>query len=126
MKHIITKSVLALGASGVMLLAQSTPPQSPQQRTPRSSDPSSQTTPSGQTGSQASDSQMAAKVRQALMDDQTVGTTAHNVRVTSHNGMITLKGKVNSEQEKDAIVSKAKQVAGDSNIKDDITVAKQK
>ena len=115
---IITKSILTLGASGILLLAQ-TPPQ---QKTPRSTDPAAQTAPSG---SGTSDSQMAAKVRQALMDDQTVGTTAHNVRVTSHNGTVTLKGKVNSEEEKEAIVSKAHQVAGDSNIKDEITVSKK-
>src|SRR5579885_1169571 len=120
MKNLISKSVLALGASGIMLMAQSTTPQNPQQRTPRSTEPSSQTTPSGSHTS--SDSQMAAKVRQALMDDQAIGTTAHNVHVSSHNGMVTLKGKVNSESEKDAIISKAKQVAGDSNIKDEITV----
>jgi len=113
---LITKSILTLCASGIMLMAQSP---TPQQKTPRSTEPSTQT------GSQTSDSQMAAKVRQALMDDQSVGTTAHNVRVTSHNGTVTLKGKVNSEQEKDAIMTKAKEVAGDSNIKDEITVSKK-
>ncbi len=69
---------------------------------------------------------MAAKVRQALTTDQNIGTAAQNVRVTSHNGMVTLKGKVSSEQEKDAIVSKARQVAGEGNVKDDITVSKSK
>src|SRR5258708_7518520 len=108
MKHLIIKSVLAIGASGAALLAQT--PQNPQ---------SSQPQPGG-------DSQMAAKVRQAITQDPTVGTAAQNVRVTSHNGMVTLRGKVTSEQERDAIVAKAKQVAGDANVKDEITVAKSK
>jgi hyperosmotically inducible protein len=107
MKHLVTKTLFALGASGALLLAQ-TP-------TPKSTDP--QTAPTG-----ANDTQMASKVRQALMDDQTTSTDAHNVRVSSHNGMVTLKGKVASDTEKDAMIAKAKQVAGDSNVKDEITV----
>ena len=115
MKHLIAKSVLALGASGLLVLAQSASPQTPR------------TVPDqpGQSQTSNSDSQMASKVRSALMNDQTVGTTAHNVHVTAKNGMVTLKGKVNSEPERDAIVSKAKEVAGDSNVKDEITVAKK-
>lgn len=111
MKHFVTKSILALSASGMLLVAQS-PPSS-------QDPPSSQATP-------GSDTQMAAKVRQAIMQDPTAGTAAHNVKVSSHNGMVTLRGRVTSEEEKDAIVAKAKQVAGDANVKDDITVAKSK
>jgi osmotically-inducible protein OsmY len=112
MKHFMAKSVLALGATSVMLLAQSSPP--------AASDPqSSQATP-------ASDTQTAAKVRQAIEQDQTAGSAAHNVRVTAKNGMVTLRGKVTSEQEKDAVVSDAKKIAGDANVKDEITVSKSK
>jgi len=111
MKHLMIKSILALGASSVMLMAQATPPSQP---------PSSQ-------GSQTStDSQMVAKVRQAIAGDQTAGPIAHNVHVTAKNGMVTVRGKVNSEQEKDAVVAKAKQIAGDANVKDEITIAKSK
>ncbi len=115
MKHFMAKSVLALGASSLMLMAQSTPRQHPTTSEPQTS----QTT----TGT---DSEMASKVRQAISQDQTAGSMAHNVRVTAKNGMVTLRGKVSTEQEKDAIVSDAKKVAGDSNVKDEITVSKSK
>ncbi len=112
MKHFIIKSVLALGTSGMLLMAQT-----PASREPQSSQ--TQSTP-------ATDTQMTTKVRDAIMNDQNIGTAGHNIRVSSHNGMVTLRGKVMNEQERDAIVAKAKQVAGDANVKDDITVAKQK
>ena len=113
MKHLMTKTILVLGASGMMLLAQNPPPAS--------------TDPQATQGTRASnDSQMATKVHQAIMDDQTLGTAAHSVKVTAKNGTVTLHGKVATEQEKDAIETKAKQVAGDSNVKDEITVSKPK
>jgi osmotically-inducible protein OsmY len=112
MKRMITSSILALGASGMMLLAQSQPPSSqPPKKTPTS---------------QTTDTQMATKVRQAIMQDQTLGSAAHNVKVTSQNGMVVLRGKVSTADEKDAILAKAKQVAGDTNVKDELTVAKSK
>jgi|SRR5579872_1185864 len=115
MKHFMTKSILALGATSVMLLAQSSPPQRPATSDPQGS----QATP-------GSDTQIAAKVRQAIEQDQTAGSVAHNVRVTAKSGTVTLRGKVNSEEEKDAIVSDAKKIAGDANVKDEITVSKSK
>ncbi|GEM_PF-1961873 len=109
MKHFVLKSVLAFGAASLVLVAQ----------TPQTSQPPSSTAQS------TSDTQMAAKVRSALTTDTTTGTAAHNVKVTAHNGMVTLHGKVASESDKDAILSKAKSIAGDSNVKDEITVSKK-
>jgi hypothetical protein len=46
------------------------------------------------------------------MEDKSLSTDAHNVKVISQNGTVTLKGPVKSEAEKSAIVSKAVSVAG--------------
>ena len=108
MKHLIISSCVVLGMSATGALAQKDSPNQPSQTQP------------------GNDTQITAKVRQAITQDQTTGTAAQNVRVTSHNGMVTLKGKVSSAQEKDAIVAKAKEVAGDANVKDEISVAKSK
>jgi len=107
----IVHSILALGACGMMAFAQATP----------------QTTPSQTQGTANtnSDTQMSQQIRRAIMNDTTTQPVAHNVHVTTKNGMVTLKGKVDSSEEKDAIVSHAKQIAGDSNVKDEITVAKK-
>jgi osmotically-inducible protein OsmY len=110
MKKAIVQSMLVLGAAGMLAVAQTYPQTAPQTH--------------GTTGSM-SDTQMSSQIRQAIMNDQNAQSVAHNVRVTAHNGTVTLKGKVNSTEEKDAIVKDAKQIAGDANVKDEITVAKK-
>ena len=45
-----------------------------------------------------------------------------NFRNDLENGKVTLKGPVRSEDEKAAVLSKATQVAGKTNINDEITV----
>jgi len=62
----------------------------------------------------AADRQMTAKIRKALTDDKSLSTYAHNVKVVSQNGTVTLKGPVRSEAEAKAIVAKATEVAGNS------------
>ncbi len=109
------KLVCILGVSGLLLAAQTTPPTMPRQSKPSSQD-----------SSPAGDSQLASKVRQALMNDSTLSSTAHNVKVTSHGGMVTLRGKVNTNEDKDAIIAKAKEVAGSTNVKDELTVSAKK
>ena len=52
------------------------------------------------------------KVRQALMADKSLSTYAHNVKIITQNGMVTLKGPVNSAEEKQTIASKAAEVVG--------------
>jgi hyperosmotically inducible protein len=72
-----------------------------------------------------SDLQMAQQIRQALVKDKSLSTYGHNIKVIAQNGKVTLKGPVHSEQEKDAIISKAAAIAGQSNIADEIDVVAQ-
>src|SRR6266498_2240546 len=44
----------------------------------------------------ATDRDISAKIRKALMDDKDLSTYAHNVKVITRNGMVTLKGPVRS------------------------------
>jgi len=62
------------------------------------------------------DIQISAAVRKAVVDDKALSTNAHNVKITTANGVVTLRGPVKSEQEKSSIESKAKQVAGVSRV----------
>lgn len=66
------------------------------------------------------------KIRQAIMADKSLSTYAHNVKVISKNGKVTLKGVVHSDDEKRAIESKATEVAGSGNVVNDLTVKKEK
>lgn len=70
----------------------------------------------------ANDRDVSAKIRKALMDDKDLSTYAHNVKVVTQNGMVTLKGPVRSEDEKKTIEQKATEVAGTGKVKNLITV----
>ncbi len=60
----------------------------------------------------ASDLDLTKNIRRSIMDDKSLSTDAHNVKVISQDGTVTLKGPVKSEAEKSAIVSKAVSLAG--------------
>lgn len=59
-----------------------------------------------------SDRMMTKKIRQSLVADKSLSMYAHNVKIITKDGMVTLKGPVHSEDEKSAIASKAAEVAG--------------
>ncbi len=76
--------------------------------------------------SNATDRDLTKKIRQSIMADKTLSTYAHNVKVISQNGTVTLKGPVRSEEEKKAIMAKATEVAGSATkVVDEITVKPQ-
>lgn len=58
------------------------------------------------------DRQISANVRQAVVGDSSLSMNAHNVKIITSGGTVTLRGPVKSREEKAAIESKAKQVAG--------------
>ena len=58
------------------------------------------------------DRQISANVRQAVVEDSSLSTNAHNVKIVTSGGTVTLRGPVKSAEEKAAIETKAKQVAG--------------
>jgi osmotically-inducible protein OsmY len=84
----------------------------------------------GQTADQQamnkSDRDLTQQIRKAVMDDKSLSTYAHNVKIISQNGTVTLRGPVRSEEEKEAIEAKAKAVAGVSAVNNELTVAPKK
>ena len=71
----------------------------------------------------ASDRALTQQVRKAIMQDKSMSTYAHNVKVVTQNGQVTLSGPVRTDEEKQAIVQKAAEVAGQDRIMDQISVA---
>ena len=65
-----------------------------------------------QQSSASSDLMLTKKIRQELIADKSLSTYGHNVKIIAQNGMVTLKGPVHSEEEKQTIASKAAEVAG--------------
>src|ERR1017187_9333300 len=60
----------------------------------------------------ATDRGITAKIRKSLMGDKTLSTYAHNVKIISQDGTVTLKGPVRSDAEVQSIVAKATDVTG--------------
>jgi len=69
-----------------------------------------------------SDREIARQIRKALVADKSLSTYAHNVKVISQHGTVTLKGPVRSEEEKKTVEQKAAEVAGASNVKNELTI----
>ena len=69
-----------------------------------------------------SDRDLAKQVRQSFVHDKSLSTYAHNVKVIAQGGKVTLKGPVHSEEEKNALGAKAAEIAGASNVDNQLDV----
>jgi hyperosmotically inducible protein len=65
-------------------------------------------------------------IRRALVKDKNLSTYAHNVKVITSNGEVTLKGPVRSEEERKAVEAKAVEVAGQGRVANELTIAPPK
>ena len=74
----------------------------------------------------SSDRDITQKIRRALVDDKTLSTYAHNVKVVAQDGRVTLKGPVRTADEKKAVEAKATQVAGAGRVTNQLTIAPEK
>ena len=59
------------------------------------------------------------------MKDKSLSTYAHNVKIVTQDGQVTLKGPVRSEDEKRAIEAKAAEVAGDGKVTSELNIKPQ-
>jgi hyperosmotically inducible periplasmic protein len=80
-------------------------------------------TPMDQGGSEA-DRELTARIRQELVKDDSLSTYAHNVKVVTQNGVVTLRGPVKSEAEKAAVASKAQKASGVKRVDNQLEVEK--
>ena len=71
----------------------------------------------------ASDQELTRSIRAAIVADKSLSTYAHNIKIISQDGMVTLKGPVNSETEKKTVMAKAVDVTHNAQkVTDQITV----
>jgi osmotically-inducible protein OsmY len=62
------------------------------------------------------DRDISQQIRKAIVNDKNLSTYAHNVKIITQDGMVTLKGPVRSEEEKKAVEAKAAEVAGEQKV----------
>jgi osmotically-inducible protein OsmY len=78
-------------------------------------------TPGDQSESKA-DLDLTQRIRQAIVADDSLSTTAHNVKIITTDGVVTLRGPVNSDQEKTKITAAAKNIAGVKQVENQLEV----
>ena len=70
------------------------------------------TTTADQQPDNKSDLEITRDIREAIVADKSLSTYAHNVKIITQNGAVTLRGPVNSVEEKQTVASKAADVVG--------------
>lgn len=64
------------------------------------------------------DRAITQKIRKAIHEDSSLSTYAHNIKIITRDGKVTLRGPVRSEAEKNNLEAKAASVAGQDNVTD--------
>jgi osmotically-inducible protein OsmY len=77
-------------------------------------------TPIDQNENQA-DIDTTASIRKRVMAEK-LSTEAHNVKIITQNGQVTLRGPVKSEEEKESIEAVARDIAGAGNVESKLEV----
>jgi osmotically-inducible protein OsmY len=79
----------------------------------------------GDQGNSDADIQITQSIRKAVTADDSLSVNAHNVKIITNGGVVTLRGPVKSEQERASIASKAQQVSGVTRVNNQLEVAAQ-
>jgi osmotically-inducible protein OsmY len=112
--------MFAVGASTIMVQAQDEP--KPDNTKVNQRDRSANQPTADQQKNNVSDRDLTKQIRRKIVQDKSLSTYGHNVKVISQNGMVTLRGPVHSEEEKRAIENHAVEVAGHDRVKNEIEV----
>ena len=80
---------------------------------------------SEQQSSAASDRSITQRIREALVADKSLSTYAHNAKIITVNGAVTLKGPVKADEEKQQVASRAAEVVNLSKIDNQLAVKGQ-
>lgn len=68
------------------------------------------------------DIDLTAKIRQRVLAAEGMSVNARNIKITTADGHVTLRGPVGSASERDTIAQIAREVAGNGNVDDQIEI----
>jgi hyperosmotically inducible periplasmic protein len=89
-------------------------------------DPSNRAVTADTQKENAADRGLVQRIRKSLIADKELSTYAHNVKVISINGEVTLNGVVRSDDERTKVADLAEEVAGKQHVVNDLKVAPPK
>jgi len=85
-------------------------------------DASGETQTSGDQSNSSEDTKITADIRRAVVAEKSLSMTAKNVKIITVNGVVTLRGPVNSAEEKATIAKLAQSAAGKAKIDNQLEV----
>ena len=68
------------------------------------------------------DRTISQNIRNVLRTDDSLSTNAKNIKIITNQGMVTLRGPVKNEKEKNAIEAKAKRVTGVKSVDNQLEI----
>ena len=68
------------------------------------------------------DRELARQIRRSIVQDKSLSSFAHNVKIIAQNGVVTLKGPVRSDEEKTAVEAKASEIVGADKVTSQLEV----
>lgn len=80
-------------------------------------------TPMDQSNDKAS-LDVTAGIRRAVLDDKSLSTSAHNIKIVTDGDVVTLRGPVESAAEKQRIESLAVKAAAGKQVRNEISIAR--
>lgn len=114
----LSNSVSALDSHSMPRLAQNAPDNTGRNERDRSGET---LTPGDQSSTKA-DMEVTRRIREAVVADKSLSTNAHNVKIITIDGTVTLRGPVESETERSKIVATAQQLAGKNKVDNKLEV----
>ena len=72
------------------------------------------------------DREITRQIRRSIVQDKSLSSYAHNVKIISENGLVILEGPVRSEEEKSAVEAKAAEIVGKDKVASHLDVKPNK
>jgi hyperosmotically inducible periplasmic protein len=116
---LLVSSMLA----GPYAIAQSPTSVAPDNSKTNKLDASNATATADTQSNNSADIDLARRIRQSVVADKSLSTYAHNVKIITNGGRVTLNGVVRSDAEKSAVEMKAADIAGKERVTSDLKVS---
>ncbi len=120
----ITLSLLFASAFALSTLAEDAPAADNTAKNER--DRSGETLTPGDQSNSPEDLKITTSIRRAIVAEKSLSMTAKNVKIITAEGMVTLRGPVNSAEEKATIAKLAHSAAGSAKIDNQLEVKASK
>jgi osmotically-inducible protein OsmY len=125
-RHLLPAALLLAVAGGALAATPAARPPADPENTgvnkrdaPANSEAAARPTPMDQSNQQP-DLRTEAEVRKAIVGDKSLSMLAHNVKIMTAGGVVTLRGPVKSAEEKARVEELARHVQGVASVKNEL------